>query len=89
MKSPDEKKTRRVPTRMTQEQYENIKQKAKDRNMSVSAYVVDAAVHSDKFLTLPQLLHIQNLANMVAGACELTNPELAARIREEVSALWL
>ena len=88
MKHPDEKKTRRVPTRMTQGQYETIREKAKSRNMSVSAYVVDAAVHSDKSMSLPQLLRIQNLVNMAADACEKTHPGLASEIREEMFALW-
>ena len=65
MKSENEKKTRRVPTRMTQAQYKIIRQKALDRNMSVSAFVVEAAAHSDNKITIPQLIRIQNLANLV------------------------
>ena len=88
MKSEEEKKTRRVPTRMTQGEYQVIREKAKSRKMSVSAYVVDSAVHSDNHLDLPTLIRIQNLANMAADACEKLNLGIAAEIREEVSALW-
>ena len=88
MKSQEEKKTRRVPTRMTQGQYETIKAKAKARNMSVSAFIVDSAAHVDNNLSMPQLLQIQNLANLAADACEITNPGIATEIREEVSKLW-
>ena len=53
MKSEEEKKTRRVPTRMTQAEYTQIRKKAEKRGMSVSAFVVEAAVHSDNRITIP------------------------------------
>ena len=68
MKFQDEKKTRRVPTRMTQAQYEIIRQKALDLNMSVSAFVVEAAEHDDKRITPLQIMHLQNLINQAADA---------------------
>ena len=40
MKSEEEKKTRRVPTRMTQAEYTQIRRKAEKRGMSVSTFVV-------------------------------------------------
>ncbi len=88
MKSPEEKKTRRVPTRMTQAQYDAICRKAKDRNMSVSAFVVEAAAHSDNKIKIPQLIRIQNLANLAADACEESDPQTAAEIQREVNAIW-
>ncbi len=88
MKSSDEKKTRQVPTRMTQAQYETIRDKAKERNMRISSFMVDLAVHSDNRFNPHQVMKLQNLANMAAEACEETNPELADRIRKEADALW-
>ena len=82
------RKTRRVPTRMTQAQYDTIRRKAKDRNMSVSAFVVEAAAHSDNKITIPQLIRIQNLANLAADACEESDPQTAAEIQREVNAIW-
>lgn len=88
MKSENEKKTRRVPTRMTQAQYKIIRQKALDRNMSVSAFVVEAAVHDDKRITPLQIMHLQNLINKAADACESENPTLALELRREGDAQW-
>ena len=88
MKSPEEKKTRSVPTRMTQGQYKAIKQMADERNMSVSSFMVTAAEHSEQQLTPHQLLQLQELVNMAAEACRNENPELAAKIEEEGDALW-
>ena len=88
MKSPEEKKTRSVPTRMTQGQYKAIKQMADERNMSVSSFMVTAAKHSEQQLTPHQLLQLQELVNMAAEACRNENPELAAKIEAEGDALW-
>ena len=88
MKSQEEKKTRRVPTRMTQGQYDRIRKKAEERNMSVSAFIVETASHSEQAALIPSLLRIQNLVNLAAGACEDTSPGIAAEIRKEAAELW-
>ena len=88
MKSEEEKKTRRVPTRMTQAEYKQIRQKAEKRGMSVSAFVVEAAVHSDNRITPLQIMHLQNLINKASDACESNNPELARELRREGDATW-
>ena len=73
---------------MTQAEYKQIKQKAEKRGMSVSAYVVDAAVHDDKRITPLQIMQLQNLINKAANACESNNPELARELRREGDAQW-
>lgn len=88
MKSSDEKKTRLVSTRMTQAQFENVRERAKKRNMHASSFIVDSAVHSDKQLNPHQVMQIHNLMNQAADACAATNPKLADQIRKEADALW-
>ena len=88
MKSEQELKSRQVPTRMTQDQYKEIKQKADDRNQSVSAYVVEAAVHGDEHLTPLQRMQIHNLFLEAADALEATNPELASKLRKGGDEVW-
>ena len=88
MKSPDEKKTRLVSTRMTQTQYEDVRDRAKKRNMKISSFIVDSAVHSDKQLNPHQVMQIHNLLFQASDACEATQPELAKQIRKEADALW-
>ena len=88
MKSPEEKKTRILSVRVSENMYSEIKTKADKRNMSVSKYMALSAVHSDKSLTPMQLVQIQNLTNMFAEACEEINPELAEAMRKKVDAIW-
>lgn len=88
MKSEQELKSRQVPTRMTQDQYKEIKQKADDRNQSVSAYVVEAAVHEDNRITPPMIMQLQSDFNEAAAALESVNPQLAERLRRKGDSLW-
>ena len=88
MKSPEEKKNRQVPTRMTMLQYEIIRRKAKQRDMAISSFMVDAAVHGDKQINPYQLMQIQNWANMAADACQASDPQMAQQIRKEANNLW-
>lgn len=74
MKSLDEQKTRRVSTRMTQAQYDEIEKKAEERGMSVSAFMVDASAHNDNQINLQQLLKIQDLANHAAESLMESDP---------------
>ncbi len=89
MKAEEDKKDRRVSTRMTQNQYDDIQKRASEREMSISAYIVDAAAHVDNHFTLFHLLKLQNLVNLAARECEKTNRELASEIRERMKQLWL
>ena len=88
MKAEEEKKSRQVPTRMTQEQYKGIKEKAAERNQSVSAYVVEAAVHEDNRITPPMIMQLQSDFNEAAAALESVNPQLAERLRRKGDSLW-
>ena len=88
MKSEEEKKTRHVRTRMTQNQYKQVKEKADQRNQTVSAYVVEAAVHGDNHITPPMIMLLQNDFNEAADALEPVNPKLAKKIRRKGDSLW-
>ena len=72
MKSEEEKKTRHVRTRMTQNQYKQVKEKADQRNQTVSAYVVEAAVHGDNHITPPMIMQLQNDFNEAADLAAIT-----------------
>ena len=88
MKSPEEKKTRILSVRVSENMYSEIKTKADERNMSVSKFMALSALHCDSSLTPMQLVQIQNLTNMVSAACEEINPELAESMRKEADELW-
>lgn len=88
MKSEEEKKTRHLRTRMTQNQYKQVKEKADEQNMTVSAYVVEAAVHGDNHITPSMIMQLQTDFNEAANALEPVNPELAMKIRRKGDELW-
>ena len=88
MKSEEEKKTRHLRTRMTQNQYKQVKEKADEQNMTVSAYVVEAAVHGDNHITPSMIMQLQTDFNEAADVLEPVNPKLAKKIRRKGDALW-
>jgi uncharacterized protein (DUF1778 family) len=88
MKSPEERKTRPVPTRMTQAQYEKIKQQADERNMSVSAFMVFSSEHADATLTPQKIAQLHDFATRISEACTKIDPQLARELREGADGLW-
>lgn len=88
MKSPEDRKDRLVPTRMTKQQYKQVKEKANERNMSVSAYVVEAAVHGNTQINPHIIAQIRDRMYHAADVCDSANPELAGEIRKEADELW-
>ena len=88
MKSEAEKKLRRVSTRMTEEQYRQIKQKASDSFMSVSGFMVNAATHGRNQLTPMTAMELQIYFNEAADALEMIDPELSEQLRSEGDAVW-
>ena len=52
MKSEEDKKSRPVRIRMTQDQYKHVKEKADEQNLTFSAYVVEAVVKGNNYVIL-------------------------------------
>lgn len=88
MKSEEEKKSRHVRIRMAQNQYKLVKEKADKRNQTVSAYVVEAAVHGDNHITPPMIMQLQSDFYEAAAALESANPKLAKKMRRKGDSLW-
>ena len=88
MKSESEKKLRRVSTRMTEDQYRQISQKAKSSCTSVSAFMVNAAAHGNNKFTPLTAMELQVYFIEAADACEAIDPELAEQLRREGDAVW-
>ena len=63
MKKDNEKKNITKSIKISQNQYDIIKQKADERHMNFSEYVVDCAVHGNNFLTLQIAVKVQSIAN--------------------------
>ena len=63
MKKDNEKKNITKSIKISQNQYDIIKQKADERHMNFSEYVVDCAVHENNSLTPQIAVKVQSIAN--------------------------
>ncbi len=63
MKKDNEKKNITKSIKISQNQYDIIKQKADERNMNFSEYVVDCAVHGNDSITPQIAVKVQEIAN--------------------------
>ncbi len=63
MKKDNEKKNITKSIKISQNQYDIIKQKADERHMNFSEYVVDCAVHGNNSLTPQIAVKVQSIAN--------------------------
>ena len=88
MKNKNEKKNIVKSIKLSQNQYDMIMQKAKDRNMNFSEYMVDRAVHGDSLS--PQIAvrvqTIMNLTEDIADKIENTHYCESEKLREQVDA---
>lgn len=88
MRKASEQKTRSTSIRMTNDQYAIIEQNAKAKGMSVSAYLVDAAVHPAETLTPSIMASVQTLVNEACDTCRFYHPKDADRLAKEANELW-
>ncbi len=88
MRKASEQKTRSTSIRMTNDQYAIIEQRAKEQGVSVSAYLVNAAVHPAASLTPGIMAKVQTLVNDACDACRCSNPKEAERLAKEANELW-
>ena len=63
MKKDNEKKNITKSIKISQNQYDIIKQKADEKHMNFSEYVVDCAVHGNNSLTPQIAVKVQSIAN--------------------------
>ena len=63
MKNEKEKKNITKSVKVSQNQYDIIMQKAAEKNMNFSEYVVDCAVHGNNSLTPQIAVKVQEIAN--------------------------
>ena len=88
MKSEEDKKSRPVRIRMTQDQYKHVKEKADEQNLTFSAYVVEAVVKGNNYVIAEKIMQLLNDFSEAADALEPVNPELASKMRRKGYSLW-
>ena len=74
MKAENEKKKTRS-IKVSDNQYAIIKQKANERHMSFSEYVVDCAVHGNQSLTPEIAVKVQSIVNTVNDLADRSSYE--------------
>ena len=80
MKKDNEKKNITKSIKISQNQYDIIKQKADERHMNFSEYVVDCAVHGNNSLTPQIAVKVQSIANTALDLADrLPYEEYAAK----------
>ena len=70
MKNEKEKKNITKSIKVSQNQYDIIMQKAAEKNMNFSEYVVDCAVHGNQGITPQIAVKVQEIANTVTDLAE-------------------
>ena len=92
MRSESEKKTHSTSVRMSKKQFEQIGKNASEQNMTVSQYMVHAAVHPEQKLDPKTMVKIQNICNLAEEIAKEHDKEHDAEqadtIRKEVRELW-
>lgn len=80
MKKDNEKKNITKSIKISQNQYNIIKQKADEKHMNFSEYVVDCAVHGNNSLTPQMAVKVQSIANTALDLADrLPYEEYAAK----------
>ena len=88
MRSESEKKTHSTSVRMSENQYEQIEKNASAQNMTMSQFMVHAAVHHEQKLDPKTMVKIQNICNLAEEIAKEHDAEHTKEIRKEVRELW-
>lgn len=89
MRSEDEKKTEIKSVKMTKNEYEIIKQKAKECDKSFSRYMVDTAVKGTDPSLPPQVpILATNIVNKANEIAKQKNRRGITALRKEEEKLW-
>lgn len=73
---------------MTEDVHAAIQQKAEQRQMSVSSYMVDAAIHNHETKLLKYLISFQTQFNHSIQLLKMHMPEEAVKLEKEMDELW-
>ena len=70
MRSKEEKKSITKSIKLSPLQVQQIEEKAKEKNLTFSSYMVDCAVHGNNSITPQMAVRMQELVNMVLEIAE-------------------
>ena len=87
-RAESEKKGKVTSIRLTEEQHRKVQEKAAAKNMTVSRYLTETALHAANALTPEIMVRIQVLANDASAAVEEYAPEKVESLQRGVNELW-
>lgn len=87
-RSESEKKGKVTSIRLNESQHRKVKEQAKAKGMTVSNYIITAAVNGGSTVTPEMLVKMQNLANVACDAVKESAPEKVDLIQKEMNAIW-
>lgn len=87
-RSESERKGKSTSIRMSDNQSKTIQENAKKAGMTVSNYIVTAAVNGGKVLAPKDLVDMQNRINAASSAIEENNPDLVKSLQEGMNNIW-
>lgn len=87
-RAESERKGKVTSIRLTEEQHQKIQERAKSKGMTVSNYMITAAVNGDGALTPELLVKMQNVANEACAAVEEHAPDKVTSIQKGMAELW-
>lgn len=88
IRSESERKGKSTSLRMSDNQFKTIQENAEKAGMTVSSYIVTAAVNGGKALTPKDLVDMQNKINAASYAIEESNPDLVKSLQEGMNMIW-
>ena len=88
MRAEYDKKQKKTSVTMTTKDFEVIKQKADNRGLKVSPFMVESARHADELLTPQKKAFMQNLINDACRALEDSEYDLVETLQKEMEKLW-
>lgn len=88
MRAESDKKNKKTSITMTESDFEIIAQRAKERGMGVSPYMVDCAVHSQDSVTPEKKAKMQTMFNKLCMIAEDIAPGKVNDIRREAEDIW-
>lgn len=89
MRSSSELKSYSTSLRMTSEQHSIIEKNAKLRNMSISEYMIDCAIHRECGLNPEVMVTLQNIANEALQIARSQGIHTEMKMQNKVNELWL
>lgn len=88
MRAESDKKNKKTSITMAQGDFEIIAQRAKEKGMGVSPYMVECSVHSQESVTPEKKAKMQNVVNKLCMIAEDIAPDKVNDIRREAEDIW-